>query len=204
MTQEVVTQWMVEYGYPCLFLLQALGVVGIPIPDELLMAFAGYLAFKGDLSYIAVALTAFLGSLCGTSISYWIGSKCGLPLIERWGHWVGFTEKRHRRMSAWFDKVGNIAIPLGYFIPGVRHITAYAAGMSRWTFRHFISYALPGALCWVFLFTGLGYLLGDRSIRIFRHLNQHILLIAATALTLGAAWLLFRRYAAVKSGREEQ
>ncbi|WP_409343551.1 DedA family protein [Paenibacillus sp. MBLB4367] len=203
MAQEVVAQWLVEFGYPCLFLLQALGVVGLPVPDELLMAFAGYLAYKEQLSYFAVALTAFLGSMCGTSISYWIGAKCGLPLIERWGRFVGFTPERHRRMSGWFEKIGKLAIPLGYFIPGVRHMTAYAAGMSRWTFRHFISYALPGAIGWVLLFTGLGYVLGDRWSRIFLHLNRNVILIAAAMLTAGLAWFLVRRYMAAKSERGE-
>jgi membrane protein DedA with SNARE-associated domain len=74
---DALLNWIPEYGYPALFLLLMLGIVGLPIPDETLLTFSGYLIFKNQLLWMPTMATAFFGSICGITISYLIGRRLG-------------------------------------------------------------------------------------------------------------------------------
>ena len=67
---DLAFTWITHYGYAAIFLLLMLGIVGLPVPDEALLTFVGYLSFKGDLQFVASLLTAFLGTACGITVSY--------------------------------------------------------------------------------------------------------------------------------------
>ena len=99
-------------------------------PDETLLTFTGYLVYKGHLSLPLAFLSGFAGSVCGITISYILGRTFGLELIHRYGRYLRITEEHVEKAHAWFERVGHWGLTFGYFIPGVRHFTAYAAGMS--------------------------------------------------------------------------
>ena len=80
---ESVFSWINEYGYWALFTLLMLGVVGLPVPDESLLMFAGYLVSEGKLQFGPTMGTAFLGSACGISLSYILGWWIGPPIVLR-------------------------------------------------------------------------------------------------------------------------
>ena len=71
---ETLSQWVFHYGYAGIFFLLVLGIVGLPIPDETLLTFAGYLVFRNHLKLTPVYAAAFLGSICGITISYGLGA----------------------------------------------------------------------------------------------------------------------------------
>ena len=139
------------------------GIVGLPVPDETLLTFTGYLVFKGHLSLPLAYAAAFAGSTCGITISYTLGRTFGLALIHRYGKYLRITEAHIRKAHAWFERVGNWGLTFGYFIPGVRHVTAYAAGMSEVEPHQFALFAYSGGCLWVAAFIGLGYFLGERG-----------------------------------------
>ena len=74
---------------------------------------------------------AFAGSACGITLSYVLGRTFGLKLIHRYGRYLRITEDHVEKAHAWFRRAGHWSLTFGYFIPGVRHFTAYAAGMSE-------------------------------------------------------------------------
>ncbi|MFC4076306.1 DedA family protein [Salinithrix halophila] len=158
---EDVLHWVVQYGYIGLFCALMLGIIGLPVPDEILMTFTGYLVSKGLFHFGWTVGTAFAGSLTGMSVSFFAGRKLGLPFLKRYGFVFRITPKKLDRAQGWFCRFGSWAIPFGYFIPGVRHFTAYSAGISRWSYVSFSVYAASGALFWVLTFVTLGTLLGD-------------------------------------------
>ena len=86
---ELILHWISEYGYFGLFSLLVLGIVGLPVPDETLLTFAGYLIFRGQLRLVPTMLAAFLGSACGITLSYTLGRLTGYFLIEKYGPDVG-------------------------------------------------------------------------------------------------------------------
>ena len=129
--ESQIFAWISEYGYLAIFVLLIFGIVGLPVPDETLLTFTGYLIYRRDLSMPLAFAAAAAGSASGMTISYALGRSFGLALLHRFGKHVHLTPERLTRAHAWFDRIGHWALTFGYFIPGVRHLTAYAAGMTE-------------------------------------------------------------------------
>lgn len=159
-TLNHITQVLLQHGNIALFILLALGIVGLPIPDETLLVTAGVLLAKGKLSLTITPLIALLGSVCGISISYCIGYFPGRYVVKKYGHWMGLTEPRIDRAHYWFERIGIWAVFFGYFIPGVRHLTGYVAGALQTDFKKFALFAYLGAAVWISTFMSIGYFLG--------------------------------------------
>ncbi|HEY1756765.1 MAG TPA: DedA family protein [Bryobacteraceae bacterium] len=182
--------WISAYGYPAIFLMLVLGILGLPIPDETILAFCGYLIFKGTLHGVPAYLSALAGSWCGISLSYTIGRTLGTTAVSRYGKRLHLTEDRLARVHQWFDRVGHWALAIGYFIAGVRHLTAIVAGMSGLEFSSFALYAWSGGAIWALTFILLGYFLGDqwKTIEEIVHRDlgyASLALIAVVAVALG-------------------
>src|SRR6266852_5323220 len=158
---ELLTHWITDYGYIGLFFALVLGIAGLPVPDETLLTFAGYLVFKQKLDLPLTLFAAFLGSTCGISLSYGLGRTLGLFLIHRYGSRVGITESKMRKTLVWFDRIGKWSLTVGYFIPGIRHLTAYVAGASKLQYPIFALFAYSGGVIWSATFVFLGYSLGE-------------------------------------------
>jgi membrane protein DedA with SNARE-associated domain len=169
------------------------GIVGLPVPDETLLTFTGYLVFKGHLSLPLAFAAAFAGSTCGITISYWLGRTFGLALIHRYGKYLRITEEHIRKAHAWFERVGHWGLTFGYFVPGVRHVTAYAAGMSEVEPRQFVLFAYSGACLWVAAFIGLGYFLGEQWKAVERDIDHYLAGGTIAAVILIAAYLVWWR-----------
>jgi len=154
---ESALDWIVRYGYPALFVLLMLGIVGLPVPDETLLTFVGYLSFKGILRLEPAVATAFLGSACGISLSYTVGRYIGLPAIAKYAPRMRISPEQLAVTSQWMHRWGKYGLLICYFIPGVRHVAALVLGASRLSPSIFARYAYTGALLWTGTFIGLGY-----------------------------------------------
>src|SRR6266849_5894448 len=170
--EEQVLGWITHYGYLAIFSLLVLGIVGLPVPDETLLTLTGVLVHTGHLSLPLAFLAAFSGSACGITISYLLGRTFGLKLIHRYGKYFRIREEHVEKAHAWFRHAGHWSLTFGYFIPGVRHFTAYAAGMSCLEPPQFMLFAYSGAALWATTFIGLGYFLGDRWKSVLANIHQ--------------------------------
>lgn len=194
-----VFDWIVLHGPGALFLLLLLGVVGLPIPDETLLVFCGYLISKGRLAPVETFLAGIAGTWCGISLSYTIGRTFGVGVVHRFGKYLHVTDERLAKVNHWFDKIGHWALFVGYFIAGVRHFTAIVAGISRLRFPSFALYAWSGGVLWVASFLTLGYYLGERWKEVAELVHKYVLegslvLIVAAAVVY---YVRFRRHAQV-------
>jgi len=149
-----------RYGYLAIFGLLMLGIVGPLIPDETILVFAGILVREGRMDYVAVLAAGYAGSLCGITMSYFVGRKGLLYLIERMPFVRSHSGKYMERVHMWFERYGRWTLFFGYFVVGVRHFTAVVAGASKMRMRHFAMYAYSGGLIWVICFVSLGYFFG--------------------------------------------
>src|SRR5512139_3505406 len=104
------------------------GIIGLPVPDETLLTFTGYLIYKGHLRLPAAFLAALGGSVCGITASYFLGRCFGMPLVRRSGPCLHLTEAGIAKAHDWFERLGRWSLTVGYYMPGVRYFTAYAAG----------------------------------------------------------------------------
>jgi len=191
---EQIGQWISTYGYPAIFVLLVFGIVGLPVPDETLLTFTGYLIFKGRLHLLPAFFSAFTGSACGITISYILGRTFGLALIHRYGKYIHLTEERIQYAHNWFERVGRWGLTFGYFVPGVRHFTAYAAGMSCLSPPEFAAFAYSGAFLWASAFISLGYFLGERWESTSEEIHKYLLLATGLAILAGLLYFAWRKW----------
>lgn len=188
--ESQILAWITEYGYLAIFVLLIFGIVGLPVPDETLLTFTGYLIYQGELSMPLAFAAAAAGSASGMTISYALGRSFGLALLHRFGKHVHLTPERLARAHAWFERIGHWALTVGYFIPGVRHLTAYAAGMTEVAPHQFALFAYTGTVLWVTAFLSLGYFLGERWKVVELHVERYLVgLSIALAVLLGGYWI---------------
>ncbi|KEO83112.1 DedA family protein [Tumebacillus flagellatus] len=187
--EHIILHFIAKYGYYALFAALVTGIVGLPVPDEILLTFSGFLVSVGRFRFAWVLLVAFAGSVVGMSISFWIGHRFGLPLLETYGRKIHITPERLHSVERWFNRFGKFAVPVGYFIPGVRHLTAYFTGISKWPYSTFLLYAALGGLLWSSTFLTIGVFVGHRWRLVTLYLHKYLL--AAGLLLLVAAALVW-------------
>ena len=190
--EQHVFAWITQYGYAAIFFLLVLGIVGLPVPDETLLTFTGYLVFKGHLALPLAFLAALTGSGSGITISYVLGRTFGIKLIHRYGRYLRIREEHIAKAHAWFARVGHWGLTFGYFVPGVRHFTAYAAGMSEVEPHQFAIFAYSGAVLWVSTFLSLGYFLGERWEAVEKDVHHYLVLLSIGGAILLAGYLVWR------------
>lgn len=176
-------------------LLMFLENVFPPIPSELIMPFAGYLAAEGTHSFVAVVLAGTTGSVMGTSLWYLVGARLGEQRlrhkIEKYGKWMALTTSELDRSLLWFKRHGEAAIFLGRMIPGIRTVISIPAGLTGMTFWPFIFYTALGSLIWTTALAAAGYVLKAQFGRVEAWLNP---VVNVLLLTVVAAyfWRLLR------------
>jgi membrane protein DedA with SNARE-associated domain len=188
----MIENWIATYGYVGIFFLLMLGIVGLPIPDETLMVYCGFLISKGTLHPAGVAIAAVAGSWCGITVSYLLGRTLGLGVVHRFGKYMHLNEERLEKVHHWFRRAGHWALFVGYYIAGVRHFTAIVAGTSRLEFRTFALYAWSGGLVWVGVFLTLGYVLGENWRAIAEAIHRDLLWASLVILGIAGIVLLIR------------
>lgn len=189
--------WIAQYGYFAIFTLLLLGIVGLPIPDEWLLTFTGYLIFRDDLSLWPAFTAAVLGSMCGITISFGLGRSAGLFVMRHYGRVFRVTQKDLDRVHLWFDRFGKWLLVGGYFIPGVRHVTAVVAGTSKMEFPLFALFAYLGALIWSSIYIVIGYFFAEQWTFILHRIEKNLAfcgwILFAAVLILVFRWYWKRR-----------
>ncbi|TCZ80830.1 DedA family protein [Paenibacillus albiflavus] len=198
-----------QYGYAFLFVGLLLEFIALPFPGELTMLYVGYLSYLGVIDGWTALLLAFTGTTLGMTVTYFVGLKVGMPFIQRVGKWVFITPSKFDKTQKWFNKRGNFLIFIGYFIPGVRHVTGYLTGILGSSFRTFATYAYSGALFWCICFIGLGYVFGSQRDNLFYAVERYswriviILVLIAAVVWLVKRMVLSSRHKIPKSDEVE-
>lgn len=184
---ESISFWLTQYGSILLFILLVLGIIALPVPEETLMVISGLMMRKGILNIPLTLLAAYAGSMCGITMSYLIGRTAGKYFAVKYGNWIGITHERLEKMHAWFEHYGKWTLVIGYFIPGVRHLTGLSSGISLLKYNLFALFAYSGAILWVTTFISIGYFFGPYGFDYFEHFEVSIDFIFVFALIgLGA------------------
>ena len=168
--RDLVTQIYEAVGYLGVALWVAIESVIIPIPSELVLPFAGFLAAdpssiepitnaRWSIPLLVVAAT--VGSLVGALIAYGIGAWAGRPILVRWGRYLRFTESDLERTERFFGRWGAAASFLGRLVPVLRSLVSFAAGVGRMPLRSFVLYTILGSIPFNIALVVAGYLLGE-------------------------------------------
>jgi membrane protein DedA with SNARE-associated domain len=181
------SRWLVQYGAPILFGAQVFGIFGLPIPDELLLTMAGAFVANGVLRGPSTIAAAVGGCLVGITLSYLLGRVVGIKMLRAtFAHHIAQLE----RAQALFRRFGGWLLAFGYFVPGVRHVTAIAAGSGCLNYATFARYAYPGGALWCAVFLGLGYASGDRWESVARTAKSHLAIAGGVVACAAVAYAI--------------
>jgi len=166
---EFIIGFITDWGYLGIFLLMVAENIFPPIPSELIMPFAGYVAANGQLSTFGVLLAGTAGSLLGTSAWYVAARLLGLErftrLCNRLGRVATLSEKDIDMAHHWFDRHGMLAVFVGRLIPAIRTLISVPAGLAAMPVWQFLGISALGTLLWTGILTMAGLVL---------HENYHV------------------------------
>ena len=184
-------------GYGGIVLLMAIESACIPLPSEIIMPFAGFLVFKGELLLWGVALAGAVGCVVGSIPAYYLGMYGGRPLVEKYGKWVLISHHDIRLADQWFERYGEIIIFVGRLLPAVRTFIAFPAGIARMPMGKFITYTFIGSLIWCWLLAYAGMKTGEHweSLKVYFH-QFHMVLVVASVVFL--IWYVRRHLRAIR------
>jgi membrane protein DedA with SNARE-associated domain len=155
-----LTRLLQSYTYPVLLLLVLLESLGVPLPGEIALVTAAAYASSGHISIFVVIALAALGAIVGGVLGYWIGIKGGLPLVTRYGGYIGVRKSHVDRAHAFFERNGPKTILFGRFVAILRTWAAIVAGAAAMSFTKFVTYNTIGSIVWAIVFGWLGYYFG--------------------------------------------
>ena len=163
---EGITAVITSTGYIGIALLMFAENLFPPIPSELIMPFAGFVAARGELHPVGVVAAGVAGSLLGAIPWYlagrWLGGERLKHLADRHGRWLTASRQDLQRAEDWFNRYGWLAVLLGRLVPAVRTLISIPAGATRMPLPTFIVCSAIGTLLWSCFLTGAGYLLESR------------------------------------------
>ncbi|MBU5614291.1 DedA family protein [Geomonas azotofigens] len=194
---HAAVQWLVEtigaLGYPGIFLLMALESSVFPIPSELVMPPAGYLAQQGQMSMVVAIVCGTVGSLIGAYANYFAAHYLGRPLVLKYGKYVFITEEKFAKVERFFKDHGEISTFIGRLLPVVRHLISLPAGLAGMNHVKFSLYTLLGAGIWVTVLTFIGYFIGSNQELIMRYSHQAVIGVLAVSAVIIAVYVRLQR-----------
>ncbi len=173
-----------ELGYLGVFLLTFAENLFPPIPSEVIMPLAGFVASRGELDLESTIVAGAAGSIVGTSVYYLVGRAVSQRTMDRWirsyGRWLALKPDDLRSARCWFDRYGRWALFACRFIPGLRTIVSLPAGLNRTPPGVFLAYSGAGVALWTTGLTFAGAALGENYQQVARYLSP----VAWTTLML--------------------
>lgn len=162
-------------GYPGIFLLMAMESSVIPVPSELVMPPAGYLASQGRMNIWIAIFMGTAGSLVGAYANYYAAHYLGRPLLLKYGKYVWITEEKFAKVEQYFKDHGEISTFIGRLLPVVRHLISLPAGLAGMNHIKFTIYTLAGAGIWVTILAWIGYVIGANQELIMQYSHQAVI-----------------------------
>jgi membrane protein DedA with SNARE-associated domain len=194
---HAVVDWLLQtigtLGYPGIFLLMAMESSIIPIPSELVMPPAGYLAQQGKMSMTVAILCGTIGSLVGAYANYFAAHYLGRPLILKYGKYVFITEEKFAKVEIFFLKHGEISTFIGRLLPVVRHLISLPAGLAGMNHVKFSLYTLLGAGIWVTVLTFIGYFIGSQQDLIMKYSHHALFVVLLLSSIIVAVYVWMQR-----------
>jgi membrane protein DedA with SNARE-associated domain len=188
------TRLLQAYTYPGVLSLVMLESLGIPLPGEIaLVTAAAYASVGHDVSILGVITVAAVGAIVGGVLGYWIGIKGGLPLVARYGGYIGVRQSHVDKAHGFFERNGAKTILFGRFVAVLRTWAALIAGAACMSFTKFVAYNTLGSIVWAIVFGFLGYYFG-RDLPLLERYISRVSFGILIALGVGAvAWVILRR-----------
>src|SRR6266699_3981903 len=142
---QVWFEWVLIGGYLGLIVLMAMGSTPLPVPAEVVVPPAAFLAAQGRLSLVGVILASTLGAYLGAALMYWLSLWLGRPLVVRFGWFILFPPKKLEEAEHWLARYEAGGVFFARLLPGVRHLISIPAGIVRMNFMIFSVVTIIGS-----------------------------------------------------------
>jgi membrane protein DedA with SNARE-associated domain len=180
-------------GYPGIFALMAMESSIIPLPSELVMPPAGYLAHQGQMNIWIAIFIGTLGSLVGSYANYFAARWLGRPLVLKYGKYVWITEEKFAKVESFFLRHGEISIFIGRLLPVIRHLISIPAGIAGMNHFRFSLYTLIGAGMWCTILAWIGYFIGKEQALILKYSHQAVIGVILFSAVLIAVYVWIQK-----------
>ena len=206
---EAVVNWAISLvetlGYAGVALLVALENLFPPIPSEVVLPLAGFVAASEEASVGGMVLAATIGSMLGAYALYGVSAAVG-PIrlrgfVEKYGKWLRLGEEDLDRAEAWFDQKARTVVMISRCVPLMRSLISVPAGFRRMPLLQFSLYTLAGSLVWNLALVGAGYLLGEN----WKQAGQPVDVlqgVVVLAIVIAVAWFVWRRTISPRLNRQ--
>ena len=203
--QDVINQ----FGYLGVALLVVIENVFPPIPSEVVLPFAGFVAQQGasavnatagaaqsDTTVVGMMIAATIGSVVGALILYFVSAAIGperlRAFVERFGRWFGVKSSDLVRAEEWFDRRSSAAVLVGRCVPLIRSIVSIPAGFRRMKLTSFVVLTAIGSAVWNIALIGAGAVLGDQWERVGEYVGVFQWMVIAAVLLLLVRFVVSR------------
>ena len=198
-----------QFGYLGVALLVVIENVFPPIPSEIVLPFAGFVAQQGasavnatagaaqsDTTVVGMMIAATVGSVVGALILYFVSAAIGperlRQFVERFGKWFGVKSSDLVRAEEWFDRRSVVAVLVGRCVPLIRSIVSIPAGFRRMKLTSFVVLTAIGSAVWNIALIGAGAVLGDQWERVGEYVGVFQWLVIAAVLLLLVRFVVSR------------
>lgn len=186
--------------YVSVMILMAIESSFVPLPSEIILPPAGWLASGGELNLWGIIIAATIGSLIGALFNYYLARTLGRKVIYKlanssWAKFFLINEEKLKASEEYFRAHGKASTFIGRLVPGVRHLISIPAGLAKMNLWDFMGYTIAGAGIWSAILTLLGYWFGANQAQIKNY--YHLIAIVG-----GSIFFLFVVYLIVKTKRQ--
>ncbi len=189
---EAIMSYFGSLSYEDIFFLMALESSIVPVPSELVMIPAGWIARSGGLDPFLATLIGGIGSVVWATANYFIlGQLIGKPFLLKYGKYILITKEKYDRSEALFLKNQNLYTFIGRLIPVVRHLISIPAGIFRMPLSHFWSITFLGATLWCSILVSLGWYFGEAVISTVKEYSHVLEYIAIPLIGLYLWWKIW-------------
>ncbi|AQR76295.1 DedA family protein [Paenibacillus larvae] len=189
---------MAEIISSILVFLEGLGYWGVMlglmieiIPSEIVLSYAGYLVYKGQIGYLGAVFFGTVGGVLAQLFIYWISRYGGRPILEKFGKYILIKKHHIDKSEEWFNKYGTGVIFTARFIPVARHAISVPAGLAKMKVSRFILYTTLAVIPWSMLFVFFGQKLGENWEKIDDYASAYMPYFIAGAILLTGAYLIY-------------
>ena len=209
---EHFVHWLLDrfrdMGYPGIVVLMAIESSIFPLPSELVMPPAGYLAAKGEMSFVLAVACGVLGSILGALANYGLALWLGRAFVRKLGRYVFVSERSLDRSERFFANHGEISTFLARLLPVVRHLISLPAGLARMPLPRFVLFTGLGAAIWCTILTWIGWFIGKKEDVLLstlddeakRYASRAVVILLPILVVLAVAYVVWHRRRAARRG----
>ncbi|MEB2281341.1 DedA family protein [Lysinibacillus xylanilyticus] len=180
-----------QYGYFALFFSLWLGIVGMPLPDEMIVMSGGFMSSLEKMSVLKAFVITYLGAVSGLSLGFILGKVFGHKILDKL---VKKNKAKYLLKSKeLIDRYGHFALVISYFIPIMRHILPYLVGMNKTSFKKFALYYYSAGFVWTSIYFTLGLFFGKHIENISILATKYGIYFGAFVGIIGCFYYFYRR-----------